>query len=57
MNIKFLIISNILLMMGNIVFGQATPQIHIKYSKLLATYDFVQKLSDYYPDNKSKRNF
>lgn len=57
MNIKFLIISNILLMMGNIVFGQATPQIHIKYSKLLATYDFVQKLSDYYPDNKSKETF
>jgi len=38
-------------------FGQKGPTINIRYSKLLATYDFVQKLSGSYPDNESKLAF
>lgn len=57
MKIKLLLTCIILFVTGNTLFGQATPQINIKYSKLLATYDFVQKLSDYYPDNKTKEIF
>src|SRR5690606_9229392 len=38
-------------------FGQKGPTINITYSKLLATYDFIQKLSDNYPDNESKQAF
>lgn len=57
MKIRSLLICIILFVTGNTLFGQQTPQINIKYSKLLATYDFVQKLSDYYPDNKSKEIF
>lgn len=45
------------LLLFNIAFGQKEPTINITYSKLLATYDFIQKLSDNYPDNKSKRTF
>lgn len=57
MKIRYLFTCIILFMTGNTLFGQQTPKINIKYSKLLATYDFVQKLSDYYPDNKSKEIF
>ncbi|MFK7807951.1 MAG: hypothetical protein AB8F74_09155 [Saprospiraceae bacterium] len=32
-------------------------KINIKYSKLSATYNFIQKLSDYYPDNEYKKIF
>ncbi|MBX3164271.1 MAG: hypothetical protein KF900_07295 [Bacteroidetes bacterium] len=38
-------------------FGQKEPTINITYSKLLATYDFIQKLSDNYPDNECKQLF
>lgn len=38
-------------------FGQAKPEINIKYSGLYAIYDLVQKLSDYYPDNEYKQIF
>lgn len=41
----------------NIAFGQKEPTINITYSKLLATYDFVQKLSEKYPDNEYKKLF
>lgn len=57
MKIRYLLICITLFVTGNTLFGQQTPKINIKYSKLLATYDFVQKLSDYYPDNKSKEIF
>ena len=57
MNSKLPLTFILLFVTGNMLFGQQTPQIHIKYSKLLATYDFVQKLSDYYPDNTSKEIF
>lgn len=45
------------LLLFNITFGQTEPSINITYSKLLATYDFIQKLSDSYPDNECKRTF
>ncbi len=47
----------IFLLVLNIAFGQKEPTINITYSKLLATYDFIQKLSDNYPDNENKRTF
>lgn len=34
-----------------------TFKANIKYSKLTATYNFIQKLSDYYPDNEYKQIF
>lgn len=45
------------LLLINLAFGQNEPTINITYSKLLATYDFIEKLSDNYPDNDSKRTF
>lgn len=47
----------IFLLLFNFSFGQIEPTINISYSKLLATYDFIQKLSDNYPNNESKRTF
>jgi hypothetical protein len=38
-------------------YAHARPEISITFSKLYATYDFVQKLSDNYPDNKYKQLF
>ena len=45
------------LLLFNASFGQEEPTINITYSKLLATYDFIQKLSDQYPDNECKQTF
>jgi hypothetical protein len=45
------------LLLFNTVFGQKEPIINITFSKLLATYDFIQKLSDNYPDNEYKQTF
>src|SRR6185369_14591931 len=45
------------LLLFSAVFGQKEPVINITYSKLLATYDFIQKLSDNYPDNECKQSF
>jgi len=56
MNIKATFLITFLLFF-NVVFGQKEPTINITYSKLLATYDFIQKLSDNYPDNECKRTF
>lgn len=39
------------------VSGQQKPQINIRFSKLLATYDFIQQLSENHPDNKFKQIF
>lgn len=47
----------IIAIISNSLFGQTHPDINIKFSKLYATYDFVQKLSDYYPDNEYKKSF
>ncbi len=56
MNIKatFLII---FLFSFSTAFGQKEPIINLTYSKILATYDFIQKLSDNYPDNECKQAF
>lgn len=51
----FLLLTSILF--SSNIFGQTEPEIKIKFSKLYATYDFVQKLSDYYPDNECKKVF
>ena len=37
------------------VHAQKKIQVKIKFSKLYATYNFVQQLSDYYPDSEYKR--
>lgn len=39
------------------IFGQTKPEINIKFSKLYATYEFIQKLSEKYPDNFYKETF
>lgn len=39
------------------LYGQPGPEIKIAYSGLLATYNFVQKLSDNYPANALKKRF
>lgn len=46
-----------ILFLTNAIFAQNKPEIHITYSKLLSTYDFVKQLSDNYPDNKYKQIF
>lgn len=46
-----------ILFLTNTIFAQNKPKIHITYSKLLSTYDFVKQLSDNYPDNKYKQIF
>ena len=53
-NVTFLII---FLLFINTAFGQKEPTINITFSKLLATYDFLQKLSENYPDNEFKKAF
>ncbi len=45
------------LLLFSMAFGQKEPTISITYSKLLATYDFIQKLSKNYPDNDCKQAF
>lgn len=54
MKLKSTLLINFLFLF-NVAFGQIEPTINITYSKLLATYDFIKKLSDNYPDNESKR--
>lgn len=56
MRIKITILLIILFNVFNHVNGQ-TYKVNIKYSKLAATYNFIQKLSDYYPDNEYKEVF
>ncbi len=51
------ILTIFVLFLTNFVFSQNTPEIRIKYSKLLATYDFVKQLSNNYPDSKYKQVF
>lgn len=46
-----------ILFLTNTIFAQNKSEIHITYSKLLSTYDFVKQLSDNYPDNKYKQIF
>ncbi|REJ81979.1 MAG: hypothetical protein DWQ44_13780 [Bacteroidetes bacterium] len=41
----------------NFAYGQKEPTINITFSKWLANYDFIQKLSKNYPDNDSKFEF
>lgn len=45
------------LLVGKSIFGQTQPEIDIKFSKLYATYEFAQKLSETYPDNTYKDKF
>jgi len=52
--IALLLVSQLLI---NITFAQKEPVINITFSKLLATYDFAQKLSEGYPDNEFKKVF
>lgn len=52
-----IILTILTLFLTNLIFSQNTPEIKIKYSKLLATYDFVKQLSDNYPDSKYKQVF
>ena len=46
-----------LLLFTKSLFGQTTPEINIRFSKLYATYEFIQKLSEKYPDNFYKQTF
>ncbi len=50
-----ILLAFVFMLFSNIIFGQNKPQINIAFSKLYATYDFVQKLSDHYPDNEYKK--
>jgi hypothetical protein len=38
-------------------FGQSQTQFKVAYSELYATYDFLEKISDSYPDNPFKTEF
>jgi hypothetical protein len=51
------IIIIILLITYQISFGQENPQIKIKFSEIYATYNFVQQLSDNYPNNEYKKTY
>lgn len=53
---KFILLMGSLLLSG-ILQTTAQPQLTIKYAKLFATYDFVQRLSFHYPDNAYKQVF
>ncbi|PIF00239.1 MAG: hypothetical protein CR994_07190 [Maribacter sp.] len=52
-----LIFTILILLICKSIFGQTKPEINIKFSKLYATYEFVQKLSSKYPDNLYKKTF
>lgn len=47
----------ILLSCWQSLFGQTTPVLQLTFSKLYATYEFIQNLSDSYPDNEYKELF
>lgn len=53
---KYALLILLLLTVVNYSYGQEI-KVNIKYSKLTATYHFIQKLSDYYPDNEYKEIF
>ena len=54
---KIILIGFILNLLCHTMIGQTQPQVNLTYSKLLATYDFIQKLSEGYPENKFKQLF
>jgi len=56
MNSKTLLLFLILICTKSL-FGQDSPEINIRFSKLYATYEFIQKLSDKHPDNIYKKTF
>lgn len=56
MKVKIYILIILSFNIFNYAYGQ-TFKTNIKYSKLTATYNFIQKLSDYYPDNEYKNIF
>ena len=56
MNSKVFLIILLSFNIIHVVYGQKL-KVNIKYSKLTATYNFIQKLSDYYPDNDYKQIF
>ncbi|WP_443947090.1 hypothetical protein ACJVDH_08270 [Pedobacter sp. AW1-32] len=47
----------ILLFLPRIIHAQNTVELKVNYSELYATYDFVEKISDNYPDNAFKAEF
>lgn len=56
MNNKLIVLFYFIFNVFNYANGQ-TFNANIKYSKLSATYNFIQKLSDYYPNNEYKKLF
>ena len=55
--LRTLLIIPLFTLISSYCFAQNKPSIHIGFSKYYATYDFIQKLSDYYPDNACKELF
>jgi hypothetical protein len=57
MNRILIFLTFLLLVKANSILGQTKPLINVTFSKFTASYDFVQKLSNYYPDNEYKKIF
>lgn len=53
---RILIISSIFLFVNSVI-GQERMEFEVTYSKLYATYDFIEKISNYYPENAFKTEF
>lgn len=54
---KYAILILVLILFKVNLFGQVNPDIRIVFSKTLATYHFVNQLSEYKPDNEYKQLF
>ncbi|MFK7776176.1 MAG: hypothetical protein AB8F94_28900 [Saprospiraceae bacterium] len=54
---KQLFLIFIAIVISNSAFGQTKMKFKVEYSKLYATYNFISKLSDYYPQNEFKKEF
>jgi len=54
---KKLLIIPLIFLFANSILGQERIEFKVTYSELYATYDFVGKISDYYPENAFKTEF
>ena len=57
LKMKNIFIIPLLLLFVKLTFGQEKMEFKVGYSELYATYDFIGKISDYYPDNSLKKEF
>lgn len=45
------------MLLSTVIFTQERFEFKLEYSELYATYEFIGKISDYYPDNTLKKEF